>query len=179
MTLLSKEQYYKRRWFLSILFLYFGLWLIYMAYGMFEYNKNKEDLAIGTEVPLKIFIEKSSGTDNSYLTLIFLNGKIGCVIEQYEKDKLKSFANLGKLIENEKPINSSLLNGFSFEYRYWKDRLYELKIDNNTIIEFKKGKNTIAYVIFIVGLFWTSFQGWVITTLITKGITVYDKAFKK
>lgn len=179
MTLLSKEQYYKRRWFLSILFLFSGLWLSYMAYGIFEYNKNKEELALGTEVPVKMFIEKSSETDNRFLNLVFENGKIGTVIEQDEIEKMKSVTNLNELIVNSIPINNSFLSDFSFEYRYWKDKLYELKINNNIIVEFKKRNNTIAYVVLIAGLLWTAFQVWVLITLASKGVSIYNRDFKK
>lgn len=149
-----------------------------MAYGIFGYNKNKEELALSTEIPLKIFIEKSSETDNKFLALIFENGKIGSVIEQDEIEKLKSITNLNELIVHNMPINNLLLSDFSFEYRYWKDKLYELKVNDNIIIEFKKENNTIAYVVLILGLFWTTIQVWVLITLASKGMSIYDKAFK-
>lgn len=177
--MLSKEQFYKRRWFLAILFLMSGLWLIYMAYGMFGYHKAKEDLIFSTTKPVEFYIEKSDETKNRFLYLVLTNKKISAVVEQYQIDLLQSIMKIDEYNSNSLKKNSFELNDFSFEYRYWKDRLYELKVNKNVIIEFEKVDKTIAFVVLGIGILWTAFQAWVIFTLSTKGISIYDKSFKK
>lgn len=177
--MLTKEKYFKRRWFLSVLFLLSGLWLIYSAYGMFTYHKNKEELIKGVTIPSKILIEKSESTKNKFVALFLQNKKIGSVIEQKGIEKIIELTGKEELGITNSPVLSNQLTGVAFEYLYWKDKIYELKINNDTIIEFKEEGNYLAYLFLAIGILWTGFQAWVIITLIKKGVSVYDESFKK
>ncbi|MBT2160029.1 hypothetical protein [Zobellia barbeyronii] len=177
--ILSKEKYYQRRWFLAILFLLSGIWLIYMAYGMFGYHRDKEELSKGNTVPLKFLIEKSESTKNRFVVLFIENKKIGSVIEESEIDKMIGLTGKKNFAIIDSPVLRNELSEISFEYLYWNDKLYELKVNGNTVIEYKKESKFLAYLFLTIGIFWTSFQIWVIVTLATKGVSVYDKSFKK
>lgn len=177
--MLTKENYYTRRWFLAVLFLISGLWLTYSAIGMFGYHRNKEELNKGITVPEKMLIEKSKSTKNKFVSIFLENKKIGSVIEETAIEKMIELTGNREFTIIDSPVLSSELNNLSFEYLYWKDKIYELKINDHTIIEYKKEGKSLAYLFLTIGIIWTSFQVWVIITLVTKGISVYDKSFKK
>lgn len=177
--MLTKEHYYKRRWFTTILFLISGFWLTYMAYGMFGFHRNKEELNKGKTVPLKILIEKTESSKNKYIELFFENTKIGSVIEQNEIERLIELTGKNDLAILNSPVLFNETTNISFEYFYWKDKMYELKVNENIIIQYKKESKSLAYSFLTIGILWTSFQIWVIYTLATKGLSVYDKSFKK
>ena len=178
--MLSKENYYYRRWFLSILFLCSGMWLIYTGVSAFGYSKTKDKLEKGSEKPSILIIEKSSETKNIFLIITIKSKDYSAVIE---KQKIEVLNKILESKELESYKNKSLrindFNELSFEYSFWKDKLYELKINGHTIIKYDKPNNTIAIIILITGILWTSFQVWVIYTLSTKGLNIYDDSFKK
>tara|TARA_R110002051_G_C8566057_1_gene475012 strand:- start:131 stop:574 length:444 start_codon:yes stop_codon:yes gene_type:complete len=145
---------------------------------MFGYHKNIEELKKGNIVPSQILVEKSESTDNKFLALFIDNEKIASVIEQSELDKLIELTKKNELATTNSPIKGNELSGITFEYKYWNDKLFELKVNDYTIIMYKKESKTLAFVILIMGIIWTSFQVWVIIKLVTKGTTIYDNSFK-
>ena len=175
---LNKEQYYKRRWFLTILFLISGLWLIYVSYGIFSYNKNKEELHLNSNIPELLEI-KNNDKDYKSLYLKFDDNSVSSVIKDAEINKITSILKENNINHgNSLKLNKNELKNFDFRFLYWKDKLYELKINDEIIIPFKKGNNKIAYIVLGIGIIWTGFQLWALFTLITKGRKVYDESFK-
>jgi hypothetical protein len=176
--ILSKEQYYKRRWFLAILFLLMGFWLLYLSYGLFFYNKSEGELIKKTTPPAFFKIEnvKISGTPMVFLTILNNDKKISSLIDDTIINNLSKIYNLPDL--NRYSFGNELYfknDTKSFKYSYAKDKLYELKIDEIKVLTYKKKKPFMAYIVLIIALGWISFQVWVLYILKTKGIKAYDK----
>ncbi|MEO0525857.1 MAG: hypothetical protein AAFZ89_01455 [Bacteroidota bacterium] len=179
---MSKEQYYKRRWFLAILFLGLGLWLLYLGYSMLGYNKEKDELFSSTDTPcgIEIKYDKTGKYRNIHLVHCNTTNSISSVLDKNEHDKLwyvieKKIKQIGN--KNSFSLEHNELKVLDYQYLFWKDKLYELKIDNETIIAYEMGSNKIAHTVLTVGLLWTGFQVWIIYTLLTKGRKVYDESF--
>ncbi|MFD0993572.1 hypothetical protein [Tenacibaculum geojense] len=174
--ILSKEHYYKRRWFLAILFLLMGFWLLYLSYGLFTYNKNKSELITKNSTPSIIKIEKIriSGSPSVALTIVNDNAKISAIINDDIINKLSEIYNLPDL--NKYSFGSELIfnnNRKSYTYCYFKDRLYQLEINDVEVIVYNKSKSFMGFLVLIVALAWISFQIWVLYTLKTKGLKAY------
>ena len=54
-------------------------------------------------------------------------------------------------------INNEELESTVFEYFYWKDKIYELSINETKIINYNKTGTGMDYTILILGVLWTSF----------------------
>ncbi|EGV42354.2 hypothetical protein BZARG_2545 [Bizionia argentinensis JUB59] len=174
---LTKEQYYKRRWFLAILFLLSGFCLLYLSYGLFYYNKDKSELTTKNTLPTVIKIEKTKIGDTplDFLTIINNNEKFSASINDSILKQLSILYNLPDL--NSFSFGNELVfekGNKSYKYSYSDDRLYELEINGIKIITYQKKKPYMAYLILIIALAWISFQVSVLYRLKTKGIKVYD-----
>ena len=75
-------------------------------------------------------------------------------------------------------INKEELESTVFEYFYWKDKIYELSINETKIINYNKTGTGMDYTILILGVLWTSFQLWVLYKLIVEGQAIYDNNIK-
>jgi hypothetical protein len=146
-----------------------------MGFSALGFNKDKNELKKSYEVPDRLVIEKSTESKNTFL-IVYINKKeISGVIENNEINVLKEVL---KSKNKKLVLTKNDLNKFSFEYWYWKDKLYQINIDKKTIIYYQKPGYTIAVIILSIGFLWSAFQLWVIYTLATKGIKVYDESFK-
>lgn len=152
-----------------------------MGFSALGFNKDKNELKKSYEVPDRLVLEKSKESKNTFLS-VFINSKeVSGVIENKEIEILNTLfqSKNEKLEQNKKFVLTKIdLNKFSFEYWYWKDKLYQINIDKKTIIYYQKPGYTIAVIILSIGFLWSAFQLWVIYTLATKGIKVYDESFK-
>ena len=108
-----------------------------MAYSMFGFYRTKEELRKGNALPTKILIEKSASAKNKYIVFSIGNKKLGSVIEKNEIEKMIDLTGKKEFAKINYPILSNELIAFSFEYLYWKDKLYELKVNGYTIIKKK------------------------------------------
>jgi hypothetical protein len=183
---LSKKEYYKRRWFLAILFLLMGLLLLYLSYGIFSYNKNKSELITKNSAPSLIMIEKIRIGDSPFVALAILNDekkKVSTVINDSVIDKLAFIFQQPTLnrysFGSEIIFDKNIVNDKQYSYSYSKNKLYELKIDGIKVIEYKKKSHFLGYLVLVVALVWIGFQIWVIYILATRGISVYDDFYKK
>src|SRR5690606_20813650 len=102
--ILSKEQYYKRRWFLAILFLVVGFLLLYLSYGIFSYNVSKDELIIKNKRPQLIKLALTGSNDSNSLIL---------TVEDNEK-KVSGIINDSLLRTFSKIFNIKDLNRYSF-----------------------------------------------------------------
>ncbi|MFL1894054.1 hypothetical protein ACJRPK_00025 [Aquimarina sp. 2-A2] len=179
--ILSKTQYYKRRWFLSILFLLVGFLLLYLSYGLFSYNKDKSDLTTMHTVPLSIKIEKIkiSGSPSLVLSIENKEKEFSTIINDSALKKIVTIFHqpiLNKYSFGDKVVlGSNNTNNKIYQYSYAEDKLYELEINGIKIIEYKKQTPILGYIVLIISIICISFQIWVIYILITKGISVYDQ----
>lgn len=132
-------------------------------------------------VPEILEIERSKEGDYKYVILTMNNKNYSSVIKKEETNTLIDVLKDSSIkIESDNiMLTKNILNILDFKYLYWKDKLYELSINNHTIIPFKKRNNKIAYIVLTIGILWSGFQGWALYTLYKKGIKVYDESFKK
>lgn len=174
--ILSKEQYYKRRWFLAILFLIVGFLLLYLSYGIFSYNVSKDELIVKNKRPqlIKLALTGSNDSNSLILTVEDNEKKVSGIIND---SLLRTFSKIFNIKDlnrysfgNELSFTEKELSGKEYRYSYRKDRLYELEINNVKILEYHKKEPTLGYIILIIALFWITFQVWIIYRLATKGI---------
>lgn len=177
---LSKQQYYNRRWFLSILFILVGFLLFYLGCNMLLFNKGKDELDKINETPSLIQIEKKDigNSPSLILSVFYKRTKKETVISEFEVDKLALLFNQPDLnaysFGNKAQFKGSQLANKTYRYTYYNDKLYELKINDIDIVNYKQNKPILGYVILIISILWMSFQVRSIFILITRGTKVYD-----
>ena len=182
--ILSKEQYYKRRWFLAILFLIVGFLLLYLSYGIFSYNVSKDELIVKNESPqlIKLALTQANNSNSLILTVEDKENKISGIINDTIITTFSKVFNIDNLnrynLGNGLVFTDKELLGKEYRYSYWRDRLYELEINNVKILEYHKKEPTLGYIVLIIALFWITFQVWIIYRLVTKGIKNYDQFSK-
>ncbi len=135
---LSKEDYFKRRWFLAVLFILIGFMLLYLSYGLFYYNKDKSDLAIRYTIPKLIKINKIDDPPSVALTILNDKNKIVSAIINdstfhkvallFKQPALNKYSFGNQIIFNKSVVKT-------FKYSYYRGKLYELEIDGVKIVE--------------------------------------------
>src|SRR5690606_35908530 len=127
--ILSKEQYYKRRWFLAILFLIVGFLLLYLSYGIFSYNISKDELIVKNEVPqvIKLALTESNNSNSLILTVEDNEKKVSGIINDTIITTFSRVFNINNLnkynLGNGLVFTGKELSGKEYRYSYWKDRL--------------------------------------------------------
>lgn len=179
MVKLSNETYYQRRWLKSVVWFLFSIVLI--VYGIIGLNNIKEydELSLLKEEPISLQINAKKG-GYILLELITKTKKLECVITEAQMNRLWEQFDPDTAPQNPygAVLRRQVLEGLQLKAKYWDIFLYELEINSIEIISYEKRKASLPIGMLIVGFISLGFQIWVIYTLSTKGIKVYEDSMK-
>jgi hypothetical protein len=164
--------------------MFVGFLLIYVGLTIFRYDKSREELSFSNKEPQKLWISYSKNSEKSVLKMTNNKGRTSLSVILTDKQTsqlIQLLENEGNQISNERSftVNVKNLTDLNFEYLYWKDRIYEILINGETIVPYKKNKTSLGYALLIIGILWCTLQLWVIYVLVTKEAKIYDESFKK
>ena len=177
MVKLSKETYYQRRWLKAVVWFLFSIVLI--VYGIIGLNNIKEydELTLLKEDPISLQVNaKKRGY--ILLELITKTKKLESVITEAQMNLLWEQFDPAKVAQNPYGAVAGVqaFENLKLRAMYWDIFLCELDINEVKIISFEKRKVSLPIGMLLLGFISLGFQLWVLYTLKTKGIKVYDDA---